>query len=193
MLPWQKRTMAIILWRNSLRAILRIMFSFYKPVKYMYIICITTSIICTFNTHGKHSNPQDHYLSYYAIIRNHERYCNMEFIKVNIIYKSILKLVLLFQTLQLIAQRPITSIYEKTQKYLLIKVHGEWKPMTTCAYNAAHVSKPKQKTLVGGKGKQALFILNQKKQLGTHTREPSLWEWTKGYPINFLSPFIGRE
>ena len=39
--------------------------------------------------------------------------CNMEFIKVNIIYKSILKLVLLFQTLQLIAQRPIASIYEK--------------------------------------------------------------------------------
>ena len=113
MLPWQKRTMAIILWRNSLRAILRIMFSFYKPVKYMYIICITTSIICTFNTHGKHSNPQDHHLSYYAIIRNLEHYCNMEFIKVNIIYKSILKLVLLFQTLQLIAQRPITSIYEK--------------------------------------------------------------------------------
>ena len=89
------------------------MFSFYKPVKYMYIICITTSIICTFNTHGKHSNPQNHHLSYYAIIRNHKNYCNMEFIKVNIIYKSILKLVLLFQTLQLIAQRPITSIYEK--------------------------------------------------------------------------------
>ena len=39
--------------------------------------------------------------------------CNMEFINVNIIYKSILKLVLLFQTLQLIAQRLIASIYEK--------------------------------------------------------------------------------
>ena len=39
--------------------------------------------------------------------------CNIEFIKVNIIYKSILKLVLLFQTLQQISQRPITSIYEK--------------------------------------------------------------------------------
>ena len=37
----------------------------------------------------------------------------MEFIKVNIIYKSILKLVLLFQTLQLIAQKSIASIYEK--------------------------------------------------------------------------------
>ena len=48
-----------------------------------------------------------------VIIRNHEHYCNMEFIKVNIIYKSILKLVLLFQILQLIAQRPIASINEK--------------------------------------------------------------------------------
>ena len=38
MLPWQKRTMAIILWRNSLRAILRIMFSYYELMKYMNII-----------------------------------------------------------------------------------------------------------------------------------------------------------
>ena len=91
----------------------------------MDIICITTSIIYAFDTHGKHSNPQAHHLSYDAIIRNHEHYCNMEFIKINSIYKSILKLVLLFQTLQLIAQRPIASIYEKTQNYLLIKVHEE--------------------------------------------------------------------
>ena len=84
-----------------------------RPMKCMDIICIATSIIYAFYTHGKHSNPQAHHLSYDAIIRNHEHYCNMEFIKVNIIYKSILKLVLLFQTLQLIAQRPITSIYEK--------------------------------------------------------------------------------
>ena len=91
----------------------------------MDIICIVTSIIYAFDTPGKHPNPQDHHLSYDAIIRNDEHYCNMEFIKVNIIYKSILKLVLLFQTLQLIAQRPNASIYEKTQKYLLIKVHKE--------------------------------------------------------------------
>ena len=38
---------------------------------------------------------------------------NMEFIIVNVIYKGILKLVLLFQTLQLIAQRPIASITTK--------------------------------------------------------------------------------
>ena len=37
-------------------------------------------------------------------------------------------------------------------------------------------------------GKQPLFIHNQKKQLGTHIREPSLWEWTKGYLISFLPP-----
>ena len=82
-------------------------------MKCMDIICIATSIIYTFDTHGKHPNSQDHYLSYDAIVRNHEHYCNMEFIKVNIIYKSILKLVLLFQTLQLIAQRPIANIYER--------------------------------------------------------------------------------
>ena len=81
----------------------------------MDIICIATSIIYAFDTLGKHSNPQDHHLSYYAIIRNHEHFFNLEFIKVNIIYKSILKLVLLFQTLQLIAQRLIASIYERPQ------------------------------------------------------------------------------
>ena len=82
-------------------------------MKYMDIICIVTSIIYSFDTHCKHSNPQAHQLSYDVIIRNHEYYCNMEFIKVNRIYKIILKLVLLFQTLQLIAPRPIASIYEK--------------------------------------------------------------------------------
>ena len=74
MLLWQKRTVAIILWRNSSRSILRIIFSYYKPMKYMDIICIVTSIIYTFNIHGKHSNPQDHHLSYDAIIKNHEHY-----------------------------------------------------------------------------------------------------------------------
>ena len=84
-------------------------------MKCMDIICIATSIIYIYDTHGKHSNPQDHHLSYDAIIRNHEHYCNMEFIKVNTIYKSILKLILLFQTVLLIAQRLIASIYEKPQ------------------------------------------------------------------------------
>ena len=49
--PWQSSYE-----KNSLRAILRIMFSYYKPMKYMDIICITTSIIYTFNNRGKHSN-----------------------------------------------------------------------------------------------------------------------------------------
>ena len=40
----------------------------------------------------------------------------MEFIIVSVIPKSVLKLVMLFQTLQLIAQKPIASIYEETQK-----------------------------------------------------------------------------
>ena len=38
MLLWQKRIVAIILWRNSLRVILRIMFSYYEPMKYVDII-----------------------------------------------------------------------------------------------------------------------------------------------------------
>ena len=50
---------------------------------------------------------------------------DMEFIIVNVTYKGILKLVLLFLTLQLIAQKPITSIYKKPKKYLLMKVHEE--------------------------------------------------------------------
>ena len=53
---------------------------------------------------------------------------NIEFVKVNIIYTSILKLVLLFQTLQQIAQRPIVSFYEETQKKkkkFTKKVHEE--------------------------------------------------------------------
>ena len=84
-----------------------------RPMKCMDIICIATSIIYAFDTYGKHSNPQAHHLSYDAIIRNHRHYCNMEFIKENSFYKSILKLVIFFQTLQLIAQRPIANIYEK--------------------------------------------------------------------------------
>ena len=32
-----------------------------------------------------------------------------------------------------------------------------------------------------------------KRQLETHTREPSLWEWTKSYPIIFLPPSAWHE
>ena len=48
--PWQSS------YKNSLGVILQIMFSYYKIMKCMDIICITTSIIYTFNTHGKYSN-----------------------------------------------------------------------------------------------------------------------------------------
>ena len=41
--------------------------------------------------------------------------CNMEFIIVSVIYKSIWNLSYYFKQIQLIAQRPIASIYEKTQ------------------------------------------------------------------------------
>ena len=36
--------------------------------------------------------------------------------------------------------------------------------MAICAHNPAHVSKPKQKTLAGGKREQPLLIPNQKKK-----------------------------
>ena len=146
----------------------------------MDIICIATSILYAFDTHGKHSNPLAHHLSYDAIIRNHEHYCNMEFIKENIIYKSILKLVLLFQILQLLLKGPL-QVFMKNPKIFTNKIHEEWKAMATCVHNPAHVSKPKQKTQL------------TKRQLETHTKEPSLWEWTKGCPINFLPPSAWRE
>ena len=112
----------------------------------MDIICIASIIIYAFDTPSKHSSPQDHHLSYDAIIRNHEHYCNMEFIKVNIIYKSIVS------NITTNFPKAHCKYLWKTQKYLLIKVHEEWKPIATCAHNSTHVSKPKQKTPVGGKG-----------------------------------------
>ena len=66
--PWQSSC------KNSLGVILQIMFSYYKIMKCMDIICITTSVIYTFNTHGKYSNLRTHHLRYDAIIRNHEHY-----------------------------------------------------------------------------------------------------------------------
>ena len=54
------------------------------------------------------------YLHYDVVIRNHKHYLQYG-IHGERFTKSILKLVLLFQILQLIAQRPIASIYEKTQ------------------------------------------------------------------------------
>ena len=145
MLLWQKRTVAIILWRNSSRSILRIMFSYYKPVKYMDIICIATSIIYTFNIRGKHSNPQDHHLSYDAIIKNHEHYLQHG------IHQSKYCLQKYFETCPFVSNittncpKAHCKHLWKTQKYLLIKFHEEWKPMAICAYNLAHVSKSKQK------------------------------------------------
>ena len=112
----------------------------------------------------------------------------MEFIIVSVIYKSVLRLVLLFQTLQLIVQRPIASIYEETRKKKKkftnkspwgIKTHGNMR---------SQLSPCEQEAPPEGKGEQPMFSPNQKEQLGTYIREPSLWEWTKGCLLNFLSP-----
>ena len=74
---------------------------------------------------------------------------------VNVIYKGILKLILLFQILQLIAQRPITNIYENTKYLLIIKVHEGWKLMETCVVNVHFVgwtqSSPKGPTHMSSK------------------------------------------
>ena len=91
----------------------------------------------------------------------------MKFIIVNITYKGIFKLVLLFQTLQLIAQRPIASIYEKNQKLFTNKspwqhVHTT-QPKGSCEQAQAKNTSRRQKRV----GKQPLFIPNQKEQLGT--------------------------
>ena len=70
------------------------------------------------NTHGKNSNPQAHHLNYDAIIRNHG-HCSQYRIHRSEGYLQrylvFWKLVLLFQKLQLIDQRPIASVYKKTQ------------------------------------------------------------------------------
>ena len=42
-------------------------------------------------------------------------------------------------------------------------------------------------------GKPAFVHPNQKEQLETHTRELSLWEWTKDCPFSFLPLFAWRE
>ena len=78
----------------------------------------------------------------------------------------------------------------KNQKYLLIKVHGNMCTQPSpCEQAQAKNTSRRQRRV----GKQPLFIPNQKKQLGTHTRERSLWGWTKGCPISFLSPSAWRE
>ena len=78
----------------------------------MDIICITTSIIYTFNTRGKPFKPTS---SSFKLLETMNIICNMEFIIVSVIYKSIWNLSYYFKQIQLIVQRPIASIYEKTQ------------------------------------------------------------------------------
>ena len=71
-----------------------------------------------------------------------------------------------------------------------MKVHGNMCTQPSpCEQAQAKNTSRRQRRV----GKQPLFIPNQKKQLGTHTRERSLWGWTKGCPISFLSPSAWRE
>ena len=70
----------------------------------------------------------------------------------------------------------------KTQKYLLIKSMRNESP-----WQHMHITQPMWAS-ARKRHKQLT-----KRQLKTHTKEPSLWEWTKGYPINFLPPSAWRE
>ena len=71
---------------------------------------------------------------------------NMEFIIVKVIYKGILKLVLLFQTLQLIAQGPL-QVSMKTPKIFTnkspwgMKTHGNM--CCWCPFCRMHTTQPK--------------------------------------------------
>ena len=149
----------------------------------------------------KHSNPQVHHLNYYKPwtlfeIWNSSCKCYLQ---------NYLKLVILFQTIQLIAQRPIASIYEKKPKLFTnkspwgIKTYGKHVLWLFCRMHTTWPKRtsPVQKTLEEGKelrvDNQPLFITNQKEQLKTYTREPSPCEWTKGCPINFLPLSTWRE
>ena len=60
-----------------------------------------------------------------------------------------------------------------------IKTHGN---------RCTQINPCEQETPVEGKGEQPLFNPNQKEQLRTHTREPSLWEWIKVVPSIFCHP-----
>ena len=124
----------------------------------MVIICITTSVIYIFNAHSKYSIPQTYHLNYDMIIRNYEHYLRYG------IHNSKCYLRRYFETYPTVSN--ITTNYLKAhckylwkpKKYLLIKVHEEWKPMATCVVDIyfvgctqlnpkepTHVSKPNPK------------------------------------------------
>ena len=156
--PWQS------FYKSSWEVILKIMFLYYKPMKHMVIIYITTSIIYIyiyiyiFKAHGKYSIPQAYHLNYDVIIRNHEHYLWYG------IQHSKCYLQRHFETYAIISN--VTTHCPKAHykclwkpKYLLIiKVHEGWKPSVTCVVNVhfvgwtqpslmglAHMSKPSPK------------------------------------------------
>ena len=108
-------------------------------MKHMVIICITTSIIYIFNAHGKYSIPQAYHLNYDAIVRSHEQYLWYG------IYHSKCYLQRYFETCPIVSN--ITTNFPKahckylwkSKEYLLIKVHEEWKLMTTCVVDVHFV------------------------------------------------------
>ena len=109
------------------------MFSYYKPMKHMVVIYITTSIIYIFNSHGKYLIPQAYHLNYDVFIRNNKHYLWYG------IHHSKCYLQRYFETYHIVSNitthcpKAYCKYLWKPKKYLLlIKVYKGWKPMATC-------------------------------------------------------------
>ena len=73
-------------------------------------------------------------------------------------------------------------------KHVSFRMHTT-QPKGTSPCKQAYTKKHQQEV----KENNPCSFLTKKEQLRTHIREPSLWEWTKGCPINFLPPSAWRE
>ena len=124
--PWQS------FYKSSWEVILKITIftSYYKPMKHVVIIYITTSIIFIFKNLGNYSIPQAHHLNYDVIVRNHEYYLWYG------MHHSKCYLQRHFETYPIISN--ITTHCPKTHYKYLWKTEiftnnkSPWKPMATC-------------------------------------------------------------
>ena len=159
--------------KNSLRAILRIMFSYYKPMKYIDIICTTTCIIYTFNTHGQTFKPTS---SSFKLLKTMNIICNMEFIIESAIYKSIETCPIISNNTTNCPKAHCKYLWKKPKLFTNkspwgIKTHGKHvlDYFVGCTQpgpkGPAHVSKPKPKK---------------------HQQEAKDWEWATS-PCSFLT------
>ena len=157
----------------------------------MVIICITTSIIYTFNAHNKYSIPQAYHLNYDAIIRNHEHYLRYG------IHHSKCYLQRYFETCPIVSNittncpKAHCKYLRKTQKIFTNK--SPWQHMHTTQPMWASPSKKHQQEAKDWEWTTNPCSSLTKKQLESPTRELSLWRWTRGCSISFLPPSTWRE